>query len=146
MLKIIWSSHNTILYRNKGNRSASIRNDDNKPAFGKKDGNNEFDRFSGYGVQHVKKSRKSKSEKLAKSQKLSKSKGKKLEKLSKSRNSLNFDATETGPSFWTPGTRKIFNRLQLAFVKALIVHHFDPGCHIWIENDALGFDISNILN
>ena len=57
-------------------------------------------------------------------------------KLSKSRNSTNFDATEDKPKFLTPDARTAFNRLWLAFTKALILWHFDPECHIWIETDA----------
>ena len=90
--------------------------------------------------------------KLLKTRKLSKSgnlKGKKLaksKKPSKSGNSPNFNATEAGPSFLTPKAKIAFNRLRLAFTKALILWHFDPKCHIWIETDVLGYAIGGMLS
>ena len=56
---------------------------------------------------------------MAKSQKLSKlgkSKGEKSKKLLKSENLPNFDATEAGPSFLTPGAKETFKHLWLAFI------------------------------
>ena len=64
----------------------------------------------------IRKPEKSKSQNLAKSQKLVKSRKKSL----KSENSLNFNIKEKEPSFLTLSTRKAFNRLRLAFIKALI--------------------------
>ena len=64
----------------------------------------------------------------------------------KNGNSTNFDATEDGPKFLTPNTKIAFNRLRLAFTKALILRHFDPECHIWIEIDALGYAIGRVLS
>ena len=61
-------------------------------------------------------------------------------------NSLNFGATETGSSFLTLEARSTFNRLQLAFTKALIFWHFDPECHIRIETDASSYAISGVLS
>ena len=91
--------------------------------------------------------------------KLGKSKGKKLKKLSKSRklaksgknlsksgNSTNFGTIETGPNFLTPKARAAINSLWLAFTKAPILWHFDPECHIWIETDASGYTIDEVLN
>ena len=105
------------------------------------------------GSKHVEpKIGKSESQKSAKSLKLSKSrnlKGKKLaksKKLLKSRNSPNFDIKEAGPSFLTPKTRSIFNRLWLAFTEALIFQHFDSECHIRIKTNALGYAISGVLS
>ena len=96
-------------------------------------------------------------EELAK--KSGKSKGKKSKKLSKSRksaksgknwlksgNSPNFGATEARPNFLTLEARAAFNHLRLAFTKALILCHFDPECHIWIETDALGYAIDGLLS
>ena len=115
---------------------APSRNEDSRPASGRNDGDGEVDGFGvgGNGVEHAKKSGKSKSEKTSKSRKLSKSgksKGEKTsksrnlaksgKKLSKSGNSTNFDATEDGPKFLTPDARTAFNRLRLAFTKAPIL-------------------------
>ena len=65
---------------------APSRNDDSRPASGRNDGDGEVDGFGvgGNGVEHAKKSRKSKSKKMFKSQKLcksGKSKGKKTSKF-----------------------------------------------------------------
>ena len=78
--------------------------------------------------------------------KLRKSKSEKLKKPPKSRNSPNFDAKDTGPSFLTPKARLAFNRLQLAFTKGPILRHFDPECHIRIETDASGYAIGGVLS
>ena len=67
-------------------------------------------------------------------------------KLSKSRNSTNFNTTEDEPKFLILDARTAFNRLQLAFTESLILQHFDPKCHIWIEIDALGYAISRVLS
>ena len=67
-----------------------------------------------------------KSQKLSKSQKLAKS-GK---KSPKNGNFPNFNAKEAGPNFLTPSARKTFNCLWLAFIKALILWHFDPEYHV----------------
>ena len=91
----------------------------------------------------------SESQNLAKSQKLSKSrkcKGEKSKKPSKSENSSNFNATKAGPSFLTPGARKTFNRLQLAFTETQILKQFDPKYHIQIKADALGSVINSGLS
>ena len=119
MLKTTGSPDEPAPSRNDGSRSASSRNDDSRPASGRNDGDGEVDEFgvSGNGVEHAKKSGKSKGEKTSKSRNSAKS-GK---KLSKSGNSTNFDATEDRPKFLTPNARTAFNRLWLAFTKALIL-------------------------
>ena len=127
--------------RNDGSRSASSRNNDSRPASGRNEDDGEVDRFGG-GVEHAKKSGKSKGQKTSKSRKSTKS-GK---NSSKSGNSPNFGATESGPSFLTSEARSAFNRLWLAFTKAPILRHFDPECHIWIETDALGYAIGGMLS
>ena len=66
--------------------------------------------------QNLSKSRNLKGKKLFKSQKLIKSK----KKLSKSRNLLNFGATEAKPKFLTLNAKTTFNCLRLAFIKTLI--------------------------
>ena len=40
------------------------------------------------------------------------------------------------PIFLTPDTKKSFNHLRQAFIKALILQHFDLEYYIWIETDA----------
>ena len=123
MLKTTESSDKLALGKNDNSRSASNRNKNSRPAFGRNNGNSEVNRFGigGDGMEHAKKSGKLNSKKSAKSRKLfksKKSKGEKSKKLLKSRNSLNFGTIETGPNFLTPGARKTFNRLRLAFTKA----------------------------
>ena len=83
----------------------------------------------------------SENQKTSKSQKLAKSK-----KPSKSENSPNFDTKNSGPSFPTPEARVAFNHLRLAFTKAPILWHFNPKCHIWIETDASGYGIGDVLS
>ena len=101
--------------RNNNGRSVSNMNNDSRLASGRNDGDNEVDGFGG-GVEHAKKSGKSKGQKTSKSQKSAKS-GK---NSSKSGNSPNFGTTESGPSFLTPEARSAFNRLRLAFTKVPI--------------------------
>ncbi len=48
--------------------------------------------------------------------------------------------------FLTPKARKTFTKLRQAFVKAPILNHFDPECHIQIETDASGYAICGIFN
>ena len=67
MLKITRSSNKPAPSRNDVNRSASSKNNDSKPVFGRNDGNSEIDRFGGNGVKYTKKLEKSKGKKLAKS-------------------------------------------------------------------------------
>ena len=98
------------------NEPAPSRNDGSRPASGKNNGNGEVDEFGGGGVEHAKKSGKSKGQKTFKSQKLAKSGKNSL----KNGNSPNFSATEAGPSILTPGAREAFNRLRLAFTEAPI--------------------------
>ena len=58
----------------------------------------------------------------------------------------NFGAMETGPSFLILEAKLGFNRLWLAFTKALILWHFDLECHIWIETDASDYAIGSVLS
>ena len=126
------------------NEPAPSRNDDSRPASGRNDGDGEVDGFGvgRNGVEHAKKSGKSKSKKMSKSRNSAKSE----KKLSKSGNSTNFDAMKDGSKFLTPDARTAFNRLWLAFTEALILRHFDPECHIWIETDASGYAIGGVLS
>ena len=70
----------------------------------------------------------------------------KSKKLLKSSNSPKFNAKENEPSFLTPKARAIFIRLRLAFTKAPILYHFNLEFYIWIETDALGYAISDVLS
>ena len=65
MLKITKLPGKLASSRNNNSRSAFSRNDNSKQALEKNDGDGEFDRFG--GIEHAKKSRKSKGQKLAKS-------------------------------------------------------------------------------
>ena len=42
---------------------------------------------------------------------------------------------ELGTGFLTLKTRLVFIQLKQAFVEALILYHFNPESHIWIETD-----------
>ena len=53
---------------------------------------------------------------------------------------------EAGTGFFTPEARLAFTQLKQAFVKAPILHYFDPESHIRIETDATGYAIGGILN
>ena len=50
------------------------------------------------------------------------------------------------PNFLTPNAKNTFNHLWLAFIEALILQHFDPKSHIWIEINALGYAIGGVLS
>ena len=64
---------------------------------------------------------------------------KKVQKSSKSKNLSKSD-------FLTPGAKLVFIKLKQAFVKAPILHHFNPKRHIWIETDAFGYAISGVIS
>ena len=72
--------------------------------------------------------------------------GEKVQKRSKSKNSSKSKKTIRSLDFLTPGAKLAFTKLRQAFFKALILHHFDPKCHIWIETDALGYAIGEVLS
>ena len=75
---------------------------------------------------------------------LSKSKKSKNNKSENSTRVPNIGATEE-PTFLTSDTRKAFNFLRQAFIKALILQYFDPECHIWIETDVSSYVIGGVL-
>ena len=50
------------------------------------------------------------------------------------------------PNFLTPDAKKAFNYLQLAFIEALILRHFDLETHIRIETDASSYAIGGVLS
>ena len=80
--------------------------------------------------------------------------GKNLAKITKSKilvKSKNHDflksrPEEAGMGFLTPEARLAFIQLKQAFVKAPILHHFDPESHIRIETDASGYAIGGVLS
>ena len=50
------------------------------------------------------------------------------------------------PTFLTLDAREAFNQLRQAFTKVLILRHFDLECHIWIEINASGYTIGEVLS
>ena len=70
--------------------------------------------------------------------------GKKGRKTSKSKKSSK--SKTVGSDFLTPGAKLAFTKLRQAFLKAPILHHFDPECHIRIETDASGYAIGGVLS
>ena len=76
---------------------------------------------------------------------LSKSKKAKNDESKSSTRSLDIRATGE-PIFLTSGANKAFNCLRQAFIKALILQHFNPECHIQIETDAAGYAIGGVLS
>ena len=72
--------------------------------------------------------------------------GKKVQKTTKSKNSFT-SKKAVGPSdFLIPGAKLAFTKLKQAFLKAPILHHFDPERHIQIETDASGYAIGGVLS
>ena len=67
-----------------------------------------------------------------------------VQKSSKSKNLSKSKKTESG--FLTSGARKAFIELRQAFIKAPILHHFEPKRHIRVDTDALGYAIGGILS
>ena len=65
--------------------------------------------------------------------------GKKVQNLSKSKKTVQSD-------FLTLGAKLAFAKLRQAFVKAPMLHHFDPERHIRIETDVSGYTIGGILS
>ena len=48
--------------------------------------------------------------------------------------------------FFTTNAKRPFIKLRQAFIKALILNHFDLERHIQIETDALGYAIGRIFS
>ena len=69
----------------------------------------------------------------------------KNKKSKKSTRVPNVGATEE-PNFLTSNAKKAFNQLRLAFIKALILRHFDLKSHIQIETDVSGYAIGRVLS
>ena len=53
---------------------------------------------------------------------------------------------KTGSGFFISGARKAFTKLRQTFIKAPILHHFDPERHIRVEMDVSGYAIGGILS
>ena len=70
---------------------------------------------------------------------------KKVQKLFKSKN-LSKSKKTIESDFLTPGAKLAFTKLRQAFVKALILHHFDSECHIRIKTDASSYAISGVFS
>ena len=70
--------------------------------------------------------------------------GKKGQKTSKSKKSSK--SKTVGSDFLTPGAKLAFTELRQSFLKAPILHHFDPECHIRIETDASNYTIVGVLS
>ena len=71
--------------------------------------------------------------------------GKKVQKSPKCKN-LFKSQKAIGSNFFTPGARLAFIKMRQAFVKAPILYHFNPECHIRIETDEFDYAISRALN
>lgn len=59
---------------------------------------------------------------------------------------LNSRNIEAGLGFFTSAARLAFTKLRQVFVKAPILHHFDPKYHIQMKIDASKYAISKILS
>ena len=70
--------------------------------------------------------------------------GGEVEVEEKSRNLSKSKQTELG--FLTFRARRAFIELRQAFIKAPILHHFDPERHIRVETDVSGHAISRVLS
>ena len=70
---------------------------------------------------------------------------KKVQKTFKSKKLSKFKKM-VGSDFFTPGARLVFTKLRKAFLKALIVHHFDPEHHIPVETDTSGYAIGRVFS
>ena len=52
----------------------------------------------------------------------------------------------SGAGFLTPKTRLAFSHLKKTFIKAPILHYFDPKRHIRIEIDASSYTMGEVLS
>ena len=55
-------------------------------------------------------------------------------------------AKSKNPAFLTANAMQAFTQLRQAFTEALILSHFDPERHIWIETDTSGYAIGGVLS
>ena len=70
---------------------------------------------------------------------------KKVQKRFKSKN-LSKSKKTVRSDFFIPGAKLAFTKLRQIFLKALILYHFDPNRHIWIEIDVSGYAIGRVLS
>lgn len=56
------------------------------------------------------------------------------------------DLIKVRVSFLTPGARLVFTKLRQAFIKALILHHFDSKYYICVKTNILKYTIGEILS
>ena len=66
--------------------------------------------------------------------------GKRVQNLSKLKKTIR------SLDFFIPGAKLAFTELRQAFIKAPILYHFDPECHIRVETDASGYAIGEVLS
>ena len=76
-----------------------------------------------------------KDDEVGKNQKTSKSK-----KSSKSKKTVGFS------NFFTSRAKLLFIKLRQIFLETLILHHFNPKDHIWIETDISVYAISGVFS
>ncbi len=70
----------------------------------------------------------------------------KKSKLTKTKKSDFAKANFSETDFFTPEAKKAFIHLQKAFTEALILRHFNPKRHIWIQTDVSEYAIGGILS
>lgn len=51
-----------------------------------------------------------------------------------------------GTSYLTPKAKIAFAKWKKAFIKALILYHFQPNWYIWIEIDVSGYAIGGVIS
>ena len=72
--------------------------------------------------------------------------GNKVQKTTKSKNLSKSKKAIRPSDFLTPGAKLAFTELRQAFLKAPILHHFDPERHIRIETDVSDYAIGGVLS
>ena len=60
--------------------------------------------------------------------------------------SLSKSKKTVGSDFLIPGAKLAFTKFRQAFLKVLILHHFDPEHHIRIETDVSGYAIGGVFS
>ena len=70
--------------------------------------------------------------------------GKKGQKTSKSKKSSK--SKTVGSDFLTLGAKLAFTKLRQVFLKAPIIHDFNPECYIRIKRDTSGYIIGRVLS
>ena len=62
------------------------------------------------------------------------------------KDSKSFKSKKKESGFFTSGARMAFTKLRQAFIKTLILHHFDPKHHIQVKTDTSGYGIGGIFS